>query len=118
VKITDLSSRVDGLEDSLKTLCVEGNTRIDWKCFTSGEQALFEYIRELKDKYAPYNPPEDVLEENHQLLLKGLEILFRRALELFQEASKAYTNKTIDAAEIIQQLIELAKKIRQGLRRS
>jgi hypothetical protein len=90
VKLSNLARRVDGLEESLKTLRAEGNTRIDWNCFTSEEQILFERIRELRDKYAPYNPPDDVLEENHHLFLKGLEILFRRALELFQEASKAY----------------------------
>jgi hypothetical protein len=90
VKISDLVRRVDGLEESLKTLRVEGNTKIDWNCFTSEEQILFEHIRELKDKYAPYNPPDDVLEANHDLFLKGLEIIFCRALELFQEAAKAY----------------------------
>ncbi len=90
MKLSDLGRRVDGLEESMKTLRVEGNTRIDWNSFTSKEQTLFEHIRELKDKYAPYNPPDDVLEENHHLFLKGLEILFRCALELFQEASKAY----------------------------
>jgi hypothetical protein len=90
VKVADLTRRVDELDESLKTLRVKGTTRIDWGCFTSGEQALFEHIRELKDEYAPYNPPDDVLEANHHLFLKGLEIYFRRAFELFQEASKAY----------------------------
>jgi len=90
MKVTNLGRRIDGLEESMKTLRVEGNTRIDWNCFTSEEQALFEHVRELKDRYAPYNPPDDVLEANHDLFLKGLEIIFRRALELFQEASKAY----------------------------
>jgi hypothetical protein len=90
VKVSELGRRVNGLEESMKTLRVEGNTRIDWGCFTSEEQALFEHVRELKDKYAPYNPPDDVLEANHDLFLKGLEILFRRALELFQEAAKVY----------------------------
>jgi len=90
VKISNFGRRINGLEESMKTLRVEGNTRIDWNCFTSEEQILFEHIRELKDKYAPYHPPDDVLEANHDLFLKGLEILFRRALELFQEAAKAY----------------------------
>lgn len=90
MKISEIGKRVDGLEESLKTLRVEGNTRIDWNCFTFEEQTLFEHIRELKEKYAPYNPPDDVLEANHHLFLKGLEIFFRRALDLFQEATKAY----------------------------
>jgi len=37
--------------------------------------------------------------------------------ELLDKAIKAYTNKTIEAAEVIQQLIELAKKIRQEQQR-
>ena len=90
MKIGDLSKRVDELEEDLKTLRIKGTTRIDWNCLTSEEQALFDYIREYKEKYAPYTPPDDVLEENHHLVLKAMEVLLRRALDLFQEMVKGY----------------------------
>ena len=37
----------------------------------------------------PYAPPDNVLEENHALFIKGIELIIRRAIDLFQEATKA-----------------------------
>jgi type I restriction enzyme, R subunit len=55
------------------------------------------------------------------------EIRIRRKKNLFQarsfedlldKAIKAYTNRSVEAAEIVQQLIELAKKMREEKQRS
>jgi hypothetical protein len=90
VKIAELTKRVDELGESLKTLRIKGTTKIDWNCLTSEEQALFDKVYKLKAEYSPYSPPDDVLAANNDLFIKGIELLLRRALDLFQEAAKAY----------------------------
>jgi len=90
VKIADLTKRVEELDESLKTLRIKGTTRIAWNCLTSEEQALFDKVYKLKAEYSSYSPPDDVLAANHDLFIKGIELLLRRALDLFQEAAKAY----------------------------
>lgn len=89
MKIADLTRRVDELSEGMKALRVKG-TRVDWNCLTSQERVLFERVWEIKDEYLPYNPPDDVLAKNHDLFIKGIELLTRRAIDLFQEATKAY----------------------------
>ena len=90
MKVGDLRRRIDFVEDGMKTLRVKGTTKIDWNCLTSQERSLFEKVWEIKEEYSPYDPPDDVLEENHDLFIKGIELMIRRAVDLFQEASKAY----------------------------
>lgn len=90
MKIVDLDRRIDAIEESMETLRVKGTTRIDWGCLTSKERALFEKVWELVEEYSPRYPPDDVLEENHDLFTKGIELFIRRAIDLFQEATKAY----------------------------
>ena len=89
MKIADLTKRVDELDESLKTLRIKGTTRIDWNCLTHEERTLFDKIHEIKDEYSPHYPPDDVLKENHDLFVKGIELIMRRAMDLFQEAIKA-----------------------------
>jgi hypothetical protein len=90
MKSADVRRRVDAVSESLKTLRIKGTTKIDWNCLTSEEQALFDKVYKLKAEYSPYSPPDDVLAANHGLFLKGMEFILRRALDLFQEAAKAY----------------------------
>lgn len=90
MKIVDLERRIDAVEESMETLRIKGTTRIDWNCLTSQERVLFEKVSELTEEYSPRYPPDDVLEENHDLLIKAIELLIRRGIDLFQEATKAY----------------------------
>jgi hypothetical protein len=90
MKIADLKRKIDVIDESMKTLRIRGTTRIDWNCLTYEERTLFEKVWELKEEYLPNHPPDDVLEENHDLFVKGIELLIRRAVDLFQEATKAY----------------------------
>jgi len=90
MKTLDIQRKLDAIEESLKTLRIKGTTRLDWNCLTSQERALFEKVNDLKEEYAPGYPPDDVLQENHELFVKGFELVMRRALDLFQEATRAY----------------------------
>ncbi len=90
MKTLDMKRKIDAIEESLETLRIKGTTRIDWNCLTRQERALFEKVYELKEEYAPGSPPDDVLEENNALIVKGIELVIRRGIDLFQEASRAY----------------------------
>jgi len=83
VKIVDVARRLDAIAENLKDLQIKGTTRIDWNCLTERERLLFDRINEIKDEYGS-NPPDDVLQETHALFNKGVEILARRALDLFR----------------------------------
>jgi hypothetical protein len=83
VKIADIARRLDVIAENLKDLQIEGTTRIDWNCLTEKERLLFDRINEIKDEYGSY-PPDDVLQENHALFNKGIEILARRVIDLFR----------------------------------
>jgi len=89
MKPADMTRRIDAIAESMKTLRVKGTTRIDWNCLTREERTLFEKVNELKEEYLPNYPPDCVLEENHALFVKGIELIMRRAIDLFQEATKA-----------------------------
>lgn len=90
MKIADMTRKIDTVDESMKTLRIRGTTKIDWNCLTSQERFLFERVFELKKEYSPHDPPDDVLEKNHDLFIKGIELLIRRAVDLFQEATNAY----------------------------
>lgn len=90
MKTLDIHRKLDTIDDSLKTLRIKGSTRLDWNCLTSQERALYEKVNALKEEYAPQYPPDDVLQENHALFIKGIELFMRRAIDLFQEATRAY----------------------------
>jgi hypothetical protein len=90
MKTAGIRRRVDAVSESLKYLHIKGTTKIDWNCLTSEERALFDKVNQLKDEYSPFYPPDDVLAANHDLFVKGIELLLRRALDLFQEVAKAY----------------------------
>ena len=90
MKTADMTRRIDAVADNMKTLRIKGTTRIDWNCLTHEERVLFDKVNELKEEYAPNYPPDDVLEENNELFVKGIELIMRRALDLFQEVTQAY----------------------------
>jgi hypothetical protein len=115
-KIGNLTRELNDSSDS--------KTRIDYSCFTEPERMLFERVREILDKYAPANPPHDVIEKNADLWNKGLEIFARRAVELFVEVMPAslccdeleewyfrlyFYNFLLDWTESIQKLREMPK---------
>lgn len=83
MKIADMARRLDALAAKMKDLQIEGTTRIDWRCLTERERLLFDRILEIKEEYGS-DPPEDVLQEHHALFNKGIEILARRAIDLFR----------------------------------
>ena len=84
MKTADVTKRIDDVAESMKTLRVKGTTRIDWNCLTHEEKTLFEKVNKIKDEYLPNYPPNSVLEENHDLFVKGIELIMRRAIDLFQ----------------------------------
>jgi hypothetical protein len=88
VKILDMTRRLDAIADNLKDLRIEGTTRIDWNCLTERERLLFDRIVEIQDEYKPHLPPDDVLQENHALFNKGIEIIARRTIDLFRTVMK------------------------------
>jgi len=83
VKIVEMARRLDAIAANMTALQIEGTTRIDWHCLTERERLLFERILEIKEEYGR-DPPEDVLQANHALFNKGIEILARRAIDLFR----------------------------------
>ena len=83
MKVFDVARRLDAVAENLKDLEIKGTTRIDWNCLTERERLLFDRINEIREEYGS-NPPGDVLQENHALFNKGVEILARRALDLFR----------------------------------
>jgi hypothetical protein len=88
VKIVDMARKLDAIAENLKDLQIEGTTRIDWNCLTERERVLFDRIVEIQDEYKPHLPPDDVLQENHALFDKGVEIIARRAIDLFRTVMK------------------------------
>jgi type I restriction enzyme R subunit len=85
-------------------------------------------ISVLSDEFLAYvkNMPQKNLafEALRKLLLEEIRIRHRKNIiqarsfeELLDKAIKAYTNKSIEAAEIIQQLIDLARKMREEQQR-
>jgi hypothetical protein len=116
-KIGNLTRELDDSANS--------KTRIDYSCLTEPERALFERVQEILDKYAPANPPHDVIAKNGDLWNKGLEIFARRAVELFVEVMPAslccdeleewyfklyFYNFLLDWTERVQKLREMPKK--------
>jgi len=83
VKVFDVAQKLDAIAENLKDLQIKGTTRIDWNCLTERERLLFDRINEIEDEYGSH-PPDHVLQENHALFNKGLEIIARRTIDLFR----------------------------------
>jgi hypothetical protein len=94
VKSLDITRKLDAIAENVKEFKIKGTTRIDWYCLTERERLLFDKVNEIKEEYWPHFPPDDVLEENHALFVKGIEIIVRRTIDLFQEVVKTLYLKT------------------------
>jgi hypothetical protein len=78
VRSLDIKRKLNAIAENLKDLQIRETTRIDWHCLTQRERLLFDKIREIQEEYSPQTPPDDVLEENHALFVKGIETMARR----------------------------------------
>ena len=59
-----------------------GSTKIAWECLTKPERVLFTKIHKVLEEYGA-NPPDDIMQENHELLLKAGQIINQRTMDLF-----------------------------------
>lgn len=78
-----MKRRLGGLADRMKDNSVQSSTRIDPACFSESEKRLFARVEEIIDECGGAVPPDHVLVENGELLWKGVEIVVRRAVDLF-----------------------------------
>ena len=75
-----------------------------------------EFLAEVKDmpqKNLAFELLKKLLNDQIRIRLRKNIVQQRSFLDLLEKAIKAYTNKSIETAEIIQELIDLAKKIRE-----
>jgi len=75
-----------------------------------------EFLAEMKDmpqRNLAFEALKKLLNDEIRIRQKKNLVQARSFEELLDKAIKAYTNKSVEAAEIIQQLIELAKKMRE-----
>ncbi len=75
-----------------------------------------EFLAEVKDmpqKNLAFEMLKKLLNDQIRIRLKKNIVQQRSFLDLLEKAIKSYTNKSIETAEIIQELIDLAKKIRE-----
>ena len=75
-----------------------------------------EFLAEVKDmpqKNLAFEMLKKLLNDQIRIRLRKNIVQQRSFLELLEKAIKAYTNKSIETAEIVQELIDLAKKIRE-----
>jgi type I restriction enzyme R subunit len=70
-------------------------------------------VRDMPQKNLAFEMLKKLLNDQIRIRLKKNIVQQRSFLELLEKAIKAYTNKSIETAEIIQELIDLAKKIRE-----
>ncbi|MGP6294323.1 type I restriction endonuclease subunit R [Caldiplasma sukawensis] len=75
-----------------------------------------EFLAEVKDmpqKNLAFEMLKKLLNDQIRIKLKKNIVQQRSFLHLLEKAIKAYTNKSVETAQVIQELIELAKKIRE-----
>ncbi len=75
-----------------------------------------EFLAEVKDmpqRNLAFEMLKKLLNDQIRIRLKRNIVQQKSFLDLLEKAIKAYTNKSIETAEIIQELIDLAKKIRE-----
>ena len=74
-------------------------------------------VRDMPQKNLAFEMLKKLLNDQIRIRLKKNIVQQRSFLDLLEKAIKAYTNKSIETAEIIQELIDLAKKIREDQNR-
>ena len=79
----DISWKLTRLAEKMEGVSISCTTRIDWNCLTERERMLLGKVWDIHDKYAPNLPPDDVLVENYELFIKGIQLMARRAVDLF-----------------------------------
>jgi hypothetical protein len=129
MKPWQLNRRMDNLSQELAGP-VKTQTRIDYNCLSEPERQLLNKVQEIVDKYAPAEPPQDVMVENAHLCAKGLEIFFTRVTELFSEVIPMtlccdeleewyfklyFYNFWLDWMESVEQLRKMPKEQHQAL---
>jgi type I restriction enzyme R subunit len=74
-------------------------------------------IKEMPQKNLAFEMLRKLLNDEIRIVSRKNLIQGRSFAEMLDRAIKAYTNKTIETAKIIEELIELARKMRQSERR-
>jgi hypothetical protein len=97
VKATDMARKLTRLEAKMPNLPMRGTTRIDWHCLTPAEKTLFTKIQAIRDQYTPEVPPDDVLQANAPLFDTGLQVLARRAMDVFVTVMPGILGDEIEA---------------------
>ena len=80
-----------------------------------------EFLKEIKEmprKNLAFEALKKLLSDEIKIRQKTNLIQARSFLELLNQAIKAYTNKNIETAEVIEQLLELAAKMRKSYKRN
>lgn len=75
-------------------------------------------IKEMPQKNLAFEALKKLLNDEIKIRRRQNLIQSRSFLELLNKAIKAYTNKNIETAEVIEQLLELAVKMRESYKRN
>lgn len=81
MKAWELNRRTSSLSEKLKSVPCEG-VRVDFDSFPEPEKLLLRRVFEIEEKYGSA-PPADVIEANAEIILKAMEVISWRVLELF-----------------------------------
>lgn len=117
----DVDWKLKRLEDKMgEDVSISGTTRIDWDCLTERERTLLDKVCEIRDKYAPGHPPDGVLKKNFELFAKGIQLLMRRAVDLFVTVMSESLDDEIEAwyfklhfYNFMEDLIDCLKNVRK-----
>ncbi len=70
-------------------------------------------VRDMPQRNLAFEMLKKLLNDEIRIRMRKNIVQQRSFLQLLENAIKAYTNKSIEAAQVIQELIELAKRIRE-----
>ncbi|MDG7045087.1 MAG: type I restriction endonuclease subunit R [Nitrososphaerota archaeon] len=70
-------------------------------------------VRDMPQRNLAFEMLKKLLNDEIRIRMRKNIVQQRSFLQLLENAIKAYTNKSIEAAQVIQELIELAKKVRE-----
>ena len=98
--------KVDGWDRKLRRLerkmdvseFQHGSTKIAWECLAKPERMLFTKIQKVLEEYGE-NPPDDIMQENHELLLKAGQIIHQRTMDLYiidRSRTRKHLKKVMD----------------------
>jgi hypothetical protein len=88
LKVWQLNRRVNSLSEELADP-VKTEAKIDFNSLSEPERQLLKKVQEILDKYAPADPPQDIIDKYGDLWTKGLEIFLKRVTELFVDVVPA-----------------------------